>query len=146
MVFVSFMTLAVTAGCESVNMKRFAPTTRIDMRLNPGWHEYDSPFESQVARLRTKRHMTCDDPEAIRAVYEKLLLYADRWANYWAIPPESPPVVLIFHDKGQWLGTLDLYPAALGHVHNLIRRIAPEDAAGIVEILCDCEERRANEG
>ena len=132
------LSVIALTGCAQVNMKRFSCATRIDLILNPGWYEFEEPFESQIARLRQPRNATCTDPQAIRQVYDILVRYEERWSNYWAVPPQSPPVVLIFHDHRQWLGTLDVYASALGHVHNLIRRIEPADAAEILRILCDC--------
>jgi hypothetical protein len=134
-----------TTGCRSVQVKKFASATRVDMTTNPGWHDFEEPFASQFARLKAKRRVVCADTAAIAAVYDIIARYEKGWVEYWAIPPESPPLVLTFHEHTQWLGTLELYPLRIGHVHNLIRRIKPDEAADIVRVLCDCDdEQREN--
>ncbi|NOX58059.1 MAG: hypothetical protein GXP29_04275 [Planctomycetes bacterium] len=132
------------AGCSSVSFKRFASATRVDIVANPGWADYQEPFQTQHQRLKEMRRAACVEPAAIKIVLDILNRYEKGWSNYWAVPPESPPVVLVFHDRDQWLGTVNVYEKALGHVHSLIRRIPIEDAAKIVSTVCDFSVETGN--
>ncbi len=109
--------------------------------MNPGWDEFEEPFQSQFERLSENHQQTCEDAQAIARVWNILSRYEQKWENHWAVPPESPPLVLTFHKGKQWLGTLDIYQDSLGHVHNLIRRVEPQETAAIVEIICDCASK-----
>ncbi len=129
-----------STGCSYVNLKKFSTADRIDVRLNPGWYEFEQPFEVQVDRLKSDKHKACTNPDTIAAIYRMLPEKDESWQNHWAVPPESPPVVISFHHKTQWLGSLDLYPRALGHVHNLIFPIDIERSSEMLRILCDCAE------
>jgi hypothetical protein len=132
------------AGCASVSFKRFETATRIDLVANPGLRQFSEPFQSNYTRIKQMGRAVCTDPAAIRTVLEVLEKYEDGWVNYWAIPPESAPVTLMFHDQWQWLGTLDVYEKSLGHVHDLIHRIPPEDASKIIGTICDFASETGN--
>ena len=131
------LTMLPCIGCATVSLKRFESATRIDLVANPGFAEYDEPFQSQYARCKQMRRAVCTDPAAIRTVLDTINQYEKGWTNYWVIPPETPPIVLMFHNQAQWLGTLDVYEGALGHVHDLIHRIPKQDASKIVGTICD---------
>ena len=131
-------------GCASVSFKRFETTTRIDLVANPGLPEFSEPFQSNYSRIKQMRRAVCTDPAAIQRVLDILRKYEKGWINYWAVPPETAPLTLMFHDQMRWLGTLDVHEKALGHVHDLIRRIPTEDATEIVRIICDFASETGN--
>ncbi len=131
-------------GCATVSFKRFETASRIDLVANPGLPQFSEPFQSNYTRIKQMRRAVCTDPTAIQTVLDILREYEDGWVNYWAIPPESAPVTLMFHDRTRWLGTLDVHEKALGHVHDLIRRIPSEDASRIIGTICDFASETGN--
>ncbi len=140
MALAALVAVTLTGGCSSVPMGRFESATRIDVMANPGFAAYQPAFQAQYDRIRGMRGAVCRDREIIAEVYRTLAQYPDGWANYWAVPPESPPVVMIFHSDAQWLGTLDVYERALGHVHNLIHRVPPTEIVEMLRRIVDCAE------
>jgi hypothetical protein len=130
----------IAGGCSTVPLKRFQDADRIDVTVNPGWFEFDEPFASHFAHLKAMHEPSCRDLGFVRAVYEIVQKYPDKWVEYWAIPPDSPPVSLTFHTGSQWLGTLEVYESALGHVGNKIHRIEKQDADRILELIGECAE------
>ncbi|GJM26935.1 MAG: hypothetical protein DHS20C16_33500 [Phycisphaerae bacterium] len=134
----------ICGGCASVSFKRFETATRIDLVANPGLPQFSEPFQTNYSRAKQMRRAVCTDPAAIQTVLDLLRKYEKGWANYWAIPPESAPITLMFHDQTRWLGTLDVHEKALGHVHDLIRKIPPEDASKIIGTICDFASETGN--
>lgn len=128
---------AVLAGC-SVPIERFAPADRIDVSFNKVWNSYDPPFGEHLDHLREKPAVVCNNSHAVSRVYDVIKQYPHGWVEYWGIPPSTPPLTLTFHQQKRWLGTLDVYPDALGHAGNRVHTIKKRDACAILEALCDC--------
>lgn len=129
---------ASVAGCAQPSIKRFENATRIDAIVNPGWWEFQEPFAARFAQLKETRGAACEDRATIEQVYAILTQYQTGWVEYWATQPESPPVTLRFQHNTDWLGTLDVYEAALGLVGNKIHRATREETARILKLICDC--------
>lgn len=140
-VFGSIVLIAGTSGC-SVPITRFAPADRIDVDFNKVWTTYDEPFGPKLDRLRSKPAVVCDDAAYVQRVYGIIKEYANGWITYWAMPPAKAPVTMTFHAGEQWLGTLDVYPDSLGHVGNNIHAISKQEAADILDAICECVENR----
>ncbi len=132
------------SGCAEVSFNRFETATRIDLVANPGLPQFSEPFQSNYTRVKQMHRAVCVDPTAIQTVLDVLRNYEKGWVNYWAIPPESAPITIMFHDQNRWLGTLDVYENSLGHVHDLIRRIPAEDASKIIGTICDFASETGN--
>jgi len=137
----SSVLIAGMLGC-SVPINRFAPADRIDVDFNKVWTTYDEPFGPKLDRLRSMPAVVCDDVAYVQRVYGIIKDYANGWITYWGVPPTTPPVTMIFHGGDQWLGTLDVYPDSLGHVGDRIHMIPKQQAADILDAICDCVENR----
>lgn len=137
-VLLTVCTIALTCGCSQAPIKRFKNATHVDAVVNPGWWEFNEPFAAQFSKLKEDRDTACVNRDTIEKVYAILSKYEEGWIEYWAVQPESPPVTLRFHQGSEWLGTVDVYEAALGLVGNKIHRALREDTARILELICDC--------
>lgn len=137
-------TIALACGCSQAPIKRFKNATHVDAVVNPGWWEFTEPFAAQFAKLKESRDTACVDRDTIDQVYAILSQYEDGWIEYWAVQPESPPVTLRFHQGSEWLGTVDVYEAALGLVGNKIHRVPREITARIIELICGCPRPAVN--
>jgi hypothetical protein len=126
---------ALLAGCATVNMDRFATTTRIDVMLNPTTAEYPEPFAAELDRLRPTRRAICTDPRTLERVQGMLKRWEWGWMESWGGSAGLAPVLLIFHNDDQWLGTLQLYHNALGRQRSLIRRISPDEATELLRLV-----------
>lgn len=126
--------IAITSGC-SVPVDRFASADRIDITFNRVHAGYGEPFASHLARVRAMTVPTCHDPEQVRKVSAIVGRYPDGWIEYWLVPPATPPLTLTFHAGDRWLGTLHLYPDALGGPGKRIHHIQPEEAVAILDAI-----------
>jgi len=134
----SVAAVSLSGGCQPVNVKRLTMATRIDVRSNQGWAEFEAPFDVQRKRLENTSRVTCTAPASLTRIGDFLSGLEDKWENWWLYPPPPPPIVLEFYRETQWLGSIDVYDWALGHTHNMIYRVEPEEAAELIRLLCDC--------
>jgi hypothetical protein len=143
LVFCIGMASVGAAGCGAPDMDRFAKATRIDIMLSPSTAEYPAPVAAQIARLEPSRRGTCSDPDNIRIIAEQLKHWQWAWMSPWVASDKQPAATLIFHDPQQWLGTLDVYPHALGYGRNMRRRISADEAAELLQYAINCAQMSA---
>lgn len=115
-------------------MDRFAKATRIDVMYSPVMSPDSTAFGAQAAQLMPARRAVCTDPDTIKRIGARLKHWGWWWMPPWKESDKLPVASLIFHDEQQWLGTLDVYPAALGYGRNLVRRISKDDSAELLQI------------